>query len=622
MVNSGSTLFEFGPFRLDLRTRRLTRSGESVNLAPKAFDTLALMVLSRGRLVDKAELMKTLWPDTFVEERNIVQQMFLVRKILGEQPDGRPYIETVPKHGYLFAAPVTEVGETGAELTPAPKWHGRRAVVAACVLGAIASAVAYWRVAQRHAEASIQPSVARSLAVLPFRSLVSAGDDEYLNLGLTDALITRLANVRGLTVRPTSSVLKYDRAARDPQAAARELKVDSVIDGNIQRVDDRIRVTVQLLSVRDGTPLWADHFDEPARDLFSVQDAISERVVTALVANVGGGERNRRVARRAPDPEAYELYLRGRYFLSKRTRTSLERAREYFDEAVRKDPAFAAAYAAIADAHILLAVFTPRPQRPSGIQARAAVLKALQLDSTLGEAHTSLGLLELEDCQYAEAGRDFERAIDEAPGYPTAYQWYSLYLKDLGRYDEAVSAIRQAEKLDPSSLVINADVSLLLYFARRYDEAIEHARKTIEMDPGFYLPHFYLAMAYEAKGRYRDALAECAVMRRLHDGASRIVIEGRVYAQTDRLEEARLAEQELNALAGKQYVPPLTRAYLPVGLRDVPRVIRWLEAAAAEGTCLRQVVTDPRFDLVRSDPQFNAFLVARGFLTNTAPQIR
>ena len=142
MVNSGSTLFEFGPFRLDLRTRRLTRSGESVNLAPKAFDTLALMVLSRGRLVDKAELMKTLWPDTFVEERNIVQQMFLVRKILGEQPDGRPYIETVPKHGYLFAAPVTEVGETGAELTPAPKWHGRRAVVAACVLVAIASAVA------------------------------------------------------------------------------------------------------------------------------------------------------------------------------------------------------------------------------------------------------------------------------------------------------------------------------------------------------------------------------------------------------------------------------------------------------------------------------------------------
>jgi TolB-like protein/tetratricopeptide (TPR) repeat protein len=345
------------------------------------------------------------------------------------------------------------------------------------------------------------------MAVLPFRSLTN--DGEYLGLGMADALITRLGRT-SLLVRSTGAVQKYTVPGLDPVSAGRDLQVDSVLEGSIQTAGDRLRTTVRLLRVSDGSALWAGTFDEPRTDIFSVQDSISERVAEALALELTPAQRSLLTRRDTSDSEAYQLYLRGRFFWNKRSRDGFGRGAAYFRQAVEKDPAYALAYAGLADSHIGMTFYHYAPPQVAMPQARAAAMKALEIDDSLPEAHASLAHVKTNyEWDWAEAERLSRRAIALAPEYATAHQWFGVhYLAPMGRLEEAIAEARRAQQLDPLSAVFNAFVGAALYFARQYDEAIEECRKTIDLHPDFGVGHWYLGRAYLQKGRHQEALAE------------------------------------------------------------------------------------------------------------------
>jgi len=359
-------MYEFGPFRLDAGTRRLLCGGEPVALTAKAFDTLLTLVEHRGRLVEKDELMQWLWPDRAVEDANLTQTVFLLRKVLGEGPGEHTYIATIPRRGYQFVAAVQEV---------------------AAVEPATASASIEFP-GSKPAEAAAMPS----LAVLPFTSLASQSGDEVFGLGLADALTTRLGNLGAkIIVRPTSAVRSYVSTSPGAVAAGRELAVDTVLEGSVQRVGERIRVSVQLVSVQTAAAIWGERFDEKFTDIFSVEDSISERIATALAAKLTSAEKRRLTKRYTDSPTAYESYWKGRFHWNRRTAGDLQKAVRHFEVAIEQDPDYALAFSGLADCYALLgsAGYDAEPRRELLAKARAAAMKAIAIDQDLAEAHTS-----------------------------------------------------------------------------------------------------------------------------------------------------------------------------------------------------------------------------------------
>lgn len=434
------TRYEFGPYELDLSVGRLHRRGEVVALPPKAFDTLVALVRRAGRLVEKAELMKELWPDTFVEESNLAQQVFTLRRLLGEQPNGRPYIETVPKRGYLFAAPVrrpdSDLLASRPEAAPPNQLAdvesgsffraGRRStVLIGLAIAILAAAWGSWRIAQGRPDppGAVGATRPRSVAILPFREL-SGGDGAHLGLGMADALITRLASLQGIVIRPTGSVVRYANV-EDPLRAGRELHVSLVLEGRIQRAGERVRITTQLLQVADGSSVWGQTFDESVSDIFRLQDSIAERVAAALVPSLTTEERARVARRQTNNTDAYRSYVLGRYYWSRRTEEDLRKSAEYFQEAVSKDPQYALAYAGLADAYNILGNFSvvrPMEAYPRALQAART---ALEIDPGLAEAQVALVFSRfLYEHKWSEADSGFRHAIDANPHYAPAHQWY------------------------------------------------------------------------------------------------------------------------------------------------------------------------------------------------------
>ncbi|MGH9841880.1 MAG: tetratricopeptide repeat protein, partial [Blastocatellia bacterium] len=328
----------------------------------------------------------------------------------------------------------------------------------------------------------------KSIAVLPFKSLTPDHSDEYFGLGIADALITSIGNLQQVVVRPTSAVRSYSTAEQDPVAAGRALKVDSVLEGSIHRSGERIRVTARLVSTQDGRSLWSGKFDEEFKDVFTLQDSICERVVSALALQLTSAERGLLAKHSTREPEAYQLYLKRRYFWNLRTQQSLKKAAGYFQQAIEKDPTYALAYASLAQCYTLL------PPKEGFIpKTRAAATRALEIDSSLAEAHAALAHPSIfHEWDWPTGERELKKAIELNPNYPTARQWYALYLAAMGRLPEALSEMRRAQELDPLSLVINTHLGLLLHFSRQYDLAIEQYQITLEMDPNFALAHFYL----------------------------------------------------------------------------------------------------------------------------------
>jgi len=642
--------FRFGSFRLYPSDHLLLRDNTPLPLAPKAFDILLVLVQNSGHLVKRDALMDAVWPDSFVEETNITVNISFLRKTLGSAPDGQPYIETVPRRGYRFnggvieceeadepklekATPIqpeAEVGLAGAaaarapavenRLTepseisrPQPPAHSEFRTSAARVLlltfvtvgGALGMFYFWWHLRVRATTVSASE---RSIAILPFRPLETTAEDEYLGLGMTDALITRLSNLHKIIVRPVGAVRKY-ATADDPIVAGRQLAVQSVLEGSIQRSGDRTRVTVRLLRVADGELLWGGEFDERFTDMFTVEDSISEKVANALTVNLSGDEQKQLLRPFTGNSEAYQLYMKGRFFWNKRTVDGVKKSIDYFQRAIQADPNYAVAHAGLADSYTLAgsygySILPPKEAMP---KAEAAAAKALAIDDRLAEAHASLGYIKLiYDWDWTGAEQEFKRAIALNPLYDTAHHWYSHELVALGRADEAMVEARRALQISPSDTVMNEHMGWTYLMARDYDHAIQGARKALEMDPDFLLAHRVLGLAYQYKGQQEEGRAEFARGVEIsHGDPVAKAYLARFYAAAGQKDEATQLLNELLHLSGKQYVPPLEIALTYIALDRKNEAFDWLHKACDErASGLVYLKVNQAFDPVRSDPRF------------------
>ncbi len=644
------------------------RDHTSVPLAPKAFDILLYLLQNRGHLVKRDVLMEAIWPDSFVEETNITVNISLLRKTLGSMSDGQPYIETVPRKGYRFNAAATEcedadeptisepksdsqksnenvmlpsvaisassgvaasatpalqapvtksptlVPSTPTQLSPPPGVGWRTSASRVLVMSVVCVALVlglfyYW--SHWKSKSTVSASE-RSIAILPFRPLNPTQDDEYLGLGMTDALITRLSNLHKIIVRPVGAVRKY-ATADDPIAAGRQLAVQSVLEGSIQRSGDRTRVTVRLLRVADGELLWGDEFDEKFTDMFTVEDSISQKVANALTINLSGEEQRQLLRPFTVNNDAYQLYMKGRFFWNKRTVDGVKKSIDYFQQAIAADPNYAIAYAGLADSYTLAGsygyiILPPREAMP---KAEAAAAKALTIDDSLAEAHASLGYIKFTyDWDWAGAEEEFKRSIALNPGYDNAHHWYSHELMALGRTDEALAQARRALELSPSDTVMNEHMGWTYLMARDYDRAIQSARKAIEMDPNFLLAHRVLGLAYEYKGQNDEALAEFLRGVELsHDDPVAKAFLARAYAAAGRKDQGTQILNELLQIANRQYMPPAEIAATCTALGRNDDAFTWLNKAYDErASALVYLRVNRDYDPLRADPRFQDFL--------------
>ena len=634
--------YEFGPFRMDIRERLLLRNGEPVPLPPKVYDMLLALVENSGHVIEKEELMKAVWPDTFVEESNLTVNVSALRKALGEGASEHQYIETVPRRGYRFVSTVTPVKnessdpsakrrrnsdaiieekrkvEAGNERpgddkgvsqptrvsAPLPRRQSLSLrIVAVSALLTLLSVTAYYTSTKR-VEHGFK---VRSVAVLPFRTLVEDNRDQPLEIGMCDALITRLGGLNDVVVRPTSSVVMYNKLGQDPLAAGRELGVDALLDGYVQRSGGRIRVTAQLLRVADGKPLWSGQFNENFTDIFAVEDSISQQIVEALRLNLTGEQQRRLTRHYTENVEAYELYLKGRYFLNQRTVEGLKKSIVYFQQTIEKDPKYALAFAGLADSYSQLHIRADAPPQDSYEKAKTAALRALEIDDTIAEAHTSLAIVRYSyDWDWAGAESEFKRAIELNPNSATAHQSYASYLISTGRHEEAISETKRAQALDPLSLAIKVQAARILYFSGRYEEAIEQCHNALEMNPNYGMAHLFLGRSYKQKRMYEESLAELEKGRGLLGEDSEVLSQiGYTYAVSGRRGEAQKVLQELRRLSGQRYVSPYHIAVVYAGLGEKDDVFEWLEKAYERREARMNILKyAPEFDNLRSDRRY------------------
>ncbi|HEX6624170.1 MAG TPA: tetratricopeptide repeat protein [Pyrinomonadaceae bacterium] len=632
-------VYEFGDFRLDPGRRLLLRrDGRPVPLKPKIFETLLYLVEHDGRVLEKGELMRAVWPDTAVEENNLSQNISALRRALGETPGQHRYIVTVPGRGFRFVAAVSTRAETNAlegaaavSADPAVKLPEAVSTVAgtdkpgggpksilrpfalACVLvaGLGAAGLILWRARTAPAPAaSPAPASApvKTIAVLPFKPLVEGEQDQALELGMAETLIAKLSNSREVVVRPISAVRRYGALEQDPQAAGRELNVESVLDGHIQRRGDHIRVSARLLSVGDGRQLWAGQFDEKMTDIFAVQNVISERVAAALALPLTGEERAHLTRRHTENVEAYQLYLRGRYSLSKRLPGALRQAIEHFRQAITLDANYAPAYAGLSSAYAFQssAEFGGMPPREVMPKAKEAALKAVVLDDTLAEAHIAVGRAAVFERDWPTVEREYKRGLELDPDYSEGRQLYALFLLRMGRLDEALVEARRAWEIEPSSANKIVIVGWTHYFRREYDEAIEQYGQTLDMDPNNQPARFRLGLAYMQKGMPDRAVAELQRAANLSGGNARhVAFLGYAYALSGEWGKAERLLNELQTRSRQTYVCPYDIAIIHLGLGDKERALEWLEKTDRErDDWLLQLKVEPVMDSLRSEPRF------------------
>jgi DNA-binding winged helix-turn-helix (wHTH) protein/TolB-like protein/Tfp pilus assembly protein PilF len=624
-------IYEFGPFRLDAQKRLLLRDGQLVKLFPKEFDTLLALVEKSGQDVKKEELMRRIWPDSFVEDSNLTTNISHLRKALGENARQRQYIVRAPGGGYRFVAKVKEVGAEKAPDPPveqeeapvrrpsraaavAPGWGKFRLVFLAAVMLVTLAVIASSRFWQRRPIAGAPPAPTaaphipvRSIAVLPFKPLAPDSRDESLEMGMADTLITRLSNIREVIVRPTSAVRKYTGLEQDAVSAGREQGVDAVLEGSIQRSGDKIRVTAQLLNVRDGSLLWGYKCVEQCTDIFAMQDLVAERVATALMLKLTGEERELLTKRYTANTEAYQLYLKGRYFLNKSTEEDFRKSIGYFRQALEKDPNYALAYAGLADSYAQLGNYGLISMKESHPRAREAATRALEIDDKLGEAHASLAfILTNYYWDWAEAEKRFKRAIELNPNYAMAHNWYSQYLSFMARTDEAIREAKRAQEIDPLSLFNNSTIGFVLYLARQYDQAIAAAIKTLELDRNFAVAHMIIGLSYLQKKMYEESVSELQKAKNHPD--SRALL-GYAYAVAGKRSKAREILTELDKLSTQKYVASAPVAIIYIGLGEKDRALERLEKAYDERLWeMGMLKVLPVFDPLRSDPRFTVLL--------------
>jgi len=619
----------FGVFELDLRAGELRKHGLRIRLQEQPFQVLAMLLERRGEVVTRGELQKKLWPaDTFVDfDHGLNKAINKIREALSDSAESPRFVETVARRGYRFLVEVKVVDaasvpnaqlatqplrETESDdrreqasklamfkhLLPSSLWK-----VSVFVPLLMAASLAAWKLPSWHTPSP----VIRSLAVLPLESLSSDASQDYFADGMTDELISNLGQISALRVISRTSVMTYKHASKPLPQIARELNVDAVVEGTVLRSGDQVRITAQLIQASSDKHLWSQSYQGELRDTLALQSQVARAIADQIRINLNPQEQAALKAVKVVNPEAYESYLKGRYFWNKRTADGLKVALAYFTQAIEEDPKYARAYSGLADTYALLgdwqyAVMTPKQALP---KAKAAAIRALELDNALGEAHNSLAFcLDGFDWNFESAGEEFRRAIELNPGYATAHHWYAWHLSLLGHYDEAIAEMRKAKNLDPLSLIISADLAELLVIAHLYDESILESRKTIEMDPNFALAHNQLGQAYLQKQMHDEAITELQRAVQLSGGSPTLIANlARAYvASGERIEAVKLLN-DLKKRSNPTYSHASEIAVVYAALGDKDQAMNWLEKGYEErfnpGVLLR-----PGFDPLRADARF------------------
>lgn len=620
-----NNLFEFDRFRLDAIRRLLFSQGQPIPLTSKAFDTLLVLVRNRDRVVEKQELLKTIWPDSFVEESNLAQHISALRKALGDQPGENRFIATVPGRGYRFVGEVTVPAEprtqvierrtttemvieeevemdTAAAPPPAKPRHPlRMALLVILPVALLAGGRWYW--VHRSAPADAAPP--RSLAVLPFQQLSATPDDEYLGLGLTDAVITRLSNIRQLVVRPTSSVLKYTQHPNDLTIPGRELAVDAVLDGKVQKYGDDIRVSVQLIRTSDNRALWADNFDTPSGGIFNVEDAVSAHVAQALAIRLGAPEKHGNTV----NAEAYRDYMQGRYASFHFTSQGLQQAVDYFNRAIALDPSYALAYSGLADTYTTASEWVLSPHEALG-KAETAARKALAADDSLAEAHASLGHALMHQWKLADAEKEFHRALELGPNQTFSNFFYAEYLCARRRYDDSVAEMNKAIQLDPGSAELRAFLAWPLALKRDYNGALRVSNDAIRIEPDYWVAHMTAGLSLLGLHQFSEAIAEFEKTRTMNP-ASTLNLAGlaQAWAASGKRSQAAEMLNTFRTMSRTQYVSPMDVAAIHVALGETDLAFQWLDKAFDDQSEMLLFLKDyPPFAPLRSDARFAALL--------------
>jgi TolB-like protein/DNA-binding winged helix-turn-helix (wHTH) protein/Tfp pilus assembly protein PilF len=641
MRNRANHFYEFGPYRLDPSRNLLRRGSETVPLTSKAFETLLVLIEHGDQIVSKEELMKQLWPDTFVEEANLAQHISMVRKALGETPQDRRYIITLPGRGYRFAERVRTLqacdedslpqspGSTGVidrvEPTVSSTRHNAASIsfwkwlVATILASTLLAGGLYYR--SRQSRTIVQDFVSHDgfapapkimLAVLPFENLTGDPANDYFSDGLTEELITQLAELQPdqLGVIARTSVMSYKHGDRQVDRVATQLRVQYILEGSLRQSSGRVRISAQLIQVKDQTHLWAANYDRSLGDVLTLEQEVSGNVAREIQVELNS-QRQANLARPRPiDPEAHELYLRGRHYWNERTQAGFWKAIELFRQAIEKDPSYARAYAGLADSYILLGPNDELPAKEVYPLAKMAAEKALQLDDALAEAHASLGFeMLLYDWNSSQAEKEFRRAIELDPNYATAYHWYAYDLVAMKRPDEGVVEVRHALELDPLSPIINTDLAQILMLARRTDEAIAQCEKTITVAPQFSQVYWYLGLLYEQEGNLDQAFE---AFLKSPSGPSNTEQETafRAAFRSSGIKgywRERLAM--LDKLSKDHYVSPWTFAVVYARMGEEDNAVESLEKAFNEHyPSVVFVPVEPVFDSLRSNPRFQLLL--------------
>ncbi len=452
----------------------------------------------------------------------------------------------------------------------------------------------------------------KSIAVLPFDNLSRDQENAYFAEGIQDEILSRLAKIADLKVISRTSTQKYKSTPDNLREIAKQLGVSNILEGSVQKVADQVRVSVQLINATSDAHLWAEIYDRKLTDIFAVESDIAKTIAETLRAKLTGSEEQMMSMKPTENTQAYELYLKGRFFWNKRTGADLRKAIEYFNQAIAKDPNYALAYAGLADSYLLLSAFGAASPSDSLPQAKAAAKRALEIDDTSAEAHTSLGqILLFYDFDFAGSTREFKRAITLNPNYATAHHWYGSGPPTcLGEFDRGIAELKRAQQLDPLSLIINADLGGAFVAARRYDEAITQLRKTIEMDPRFYFAHWNLGEALELKGQLPEAVAEYKKAAELDEDPFVLALVGQADAKLGQRDEAIKILSQLERLATKRYVANYSFALMHMALGEKAKAIDWFERAYRDrsGPEIVGIKVDPMLDPLHGDPRFEALV--------------
>jgi TolB-like protein/DNA-binding winged helix-turn-helix (wHTH) protein/tetratricopeptide (TPR) repeat protein len=606
-------IVHFGIFQIDLKARELHRAGVKVKLQEQPFRVLALLVERAGQVVTREELRQRVWPtEAYVAfDQGLNNAIKKVRDALGDSADSPRFIETLARHGYRFVAPVGALPQRPSEpqVRLGLRTHWKLTLIGLASASLLA-ALAYWAWHGSTTHAGY-PTDKVILAVLPFDNLSHDPDQEFFSDGLTEEMIAQLGklNPERLTVISRGSVAKYKNSRLAANQIGSELHADYLVEGSVRRAADRVRITVQLIQVRDQTDLWAESYDRQLKDILTLQDSVSRTIANQIHITLTPGQQARLRGGNL-DPEAYESYLKGRYYWNKRTGDGLQKALIYFQQAINKDARYGAAYSGLADCNSGLAWHGFKSPAEALPIANAAALKAIEIDPQSAEAHASLGLVLTHRWDWAGAEAEFKQALRLDPRYANAHHWYGDYLSIMGRHNEALLEARQALELDPLNLMIGTWVGRRFYLAGKYDLAIEQGRNTEELDANFAAVHLLLGENYVQVGLHDQGLAELQRAAGLSGNSPLYLAQVAVaYASAGKKTEALQIVAQLQSIAGTRYVSPYGLAQIYAALSDKEQTFRWLQFAYEDrAVWMSYLAVDPVFDGLRLDRRFQDLL--------------